>query len=115
MEIKLISLLKQQRAYWKQRGQIKWVTLGDASTKFFHADATVKFRGNFITQLRDEQGTIVTEHSDKANLIWQAFKERLGSSDYMNTSYDLASHFVNPPDLSSLVQPFSKQEIDSVV
>jgi hypothetical protein len=32
LEAKLISLLSQQKAYWKQRGQIKWVTLGDAST-----------------------------------------------------------------------------------
>jgi hypothetical protein len=28
-------LLSNQRIYWKQRGQIKWATLGDAGTKFF--------------------------------------------------------------------------------
>lgn len=32
---KLISLLKQQKLYWRQRGTIKWVKFGDASTKFF--------------------------------------------------------------------------------
>jgi len=41
LELKLISLLQQQKAYWKQRGAVKWVTLGDASTKFFHANATM--------------------------------------------------------------------------
>lgn len=39
----LISLL-DQRSYWKQRGKIKWVKLGDASTKFFHKHATIKYR-----------------------------------------------------------------------
>jgi len=42
LELELQNLLKQQKAYWKQRGQIKWVTLGDASTKKFHAHATIK-------------------------------------------------------------------------
>lgn len=40
---KLVSLLKQQKAYWKQRGQVKWVTLGDTNSHFFRANATVKF------------------------------------------------------------------------
>jgi len=35
LEKKLYSLLKQHHIYWKQRGSIKWVTLGDASTSFF--------------------------------------------------------------------------------
>jgi hypothetical protein len=50
------SLLKQQKIYWKHRGQIKWATLGDASTKFFHANATIKFRRNLITCLEDNAG-----------------------------------------------------------
>ena len=39
---KMFSLLEQQRTYWRQRGNIKWVTLGDAGTKFFHANATIR-------------------------------------------------------------------------
>lgn len=54
---------------------MKWVTLGDASTKFFHANAIVKYRRNLITQLVNDQGDyfsiIVT---DKAALIWDSFK-----------------------------------------
>jgi hypothetical protein len=41
----LISLLKKQRIYWKQRGTINWVKLGDAGTSFFHANATIRHRG----------------------------------------------------------------------
>lgn len=31
----LMKLLEQQKEYWKQRGRIKWVTLGDENTKYF--------------------------------------------------------------------------------
>lgn len=39
---KLISLLKQQRTYWMQRGKVRWVKEGDAGTKFFHGHATIR-------------------------------------------------------------------------
>jgi hypothetical protein len=42
MKLHLASLLKQQLAYWKQRGKIKWVTLGDENSRFFHAMASNK-------------------------------------------------------------------------
>jgi len=45
----LVSLLEQQRIYWKQRGSIKWVQMGDVGTKFFHNNATIKYRKNLIT------------------------------------------------------------------
>lgn len=35
----------------KQRGQVKWVILGDAGSKFFHAHATIRFMTNLITHL----------------------------------------------------------------
>lgn len=66
---KLLALLEQQRIYWMQRGSIKWATLGDAGTKFFHANATIRHRGNLIKSLTDVSGNVVTSHLDKANLI----------------------------------------------
>jgi hypothetical protein len=63
----------------------------------------------------DDSGNLLVSHSDKANLIWLAFKERLGTTAFTTLSYDLASHFLAPPDLAILVAPFTKLEIDSVV
>jgi len=62
---KLILLLKQHKAYWKQRGIVKWVTLGDASTKFFHAHATARYRRNLITQLYGESGQVFLSALEK--------------------------------------------------
>ena len=114
LETKLTSLLQQHRAYWKQRGHIKWVTLGDASTKFFHAQATIKHRRNFITRLDNDQGSSFYSHHEKAELIWLSFKERLGTSNPSPLHFDLPSFFVNNTDLSSLVLEFSRAEVDVV-
>jgi hypothetical protein len=38
-------------------------TLWDASTKFFHAQAIVKYRRNLITQLLDDEGNTVVNHN----------------------------------------------------
>lgn len=48
---KLISLLRQQRTYWKQRRKIRWVREGDAGTRFFHAHATIRHRKNKISSI----------------------------------------------------------------
>lgn len=57
---KLLDLLEQQRIYRKQRGTIKWATLGDARTKFFHANATLRHRNNTITSLKMKGVTLST-------------------------------------------------------
>lgn len=115
LEHKLSSLLHQQHIYWKQRGALKWVTLGNASTKFFYANATIKYRRNLITFLEDSTGHIVTTHEDKVEQIWIPFKERLGVSSFSGINFNLLSLLQSGHDLSSLVTPFEKQEIDLVV
>lgn len=79
---KLLALLKQQKIYWKQRGIVKWVKFGDAGTKFFHANATIRQRRNLITSLEDVSGNLQTNHGAKANILWEAYKSRLGVSEF---------------------------------
>jgi len=115
LENKLQTLLQHQRLYWKQRGKIKWVTLGDAPTKFFHANATIKYRRNLITMLEDDAGSSMVDHQAKAELIWTAFKARLGVSSYTDMSIDLGFFFQNTVDTDTLTEPFSTEDIDAVV
>ena len=61
----LLQLLEQQKIYWKQRGSIKWVKFGDASTHFFHANATIRHRGNLIKELQADDGSLVSDHAGK--------------------------------------------------
>lgn len=91
------------------------MTLGDASTKFFHANATIKYRRNLITQLINDQGQQLLTRNDKVALIWDSFKQRLGASNFTSLSFDLQSLLDNSTDLTSLVVAFSHAEIDAVV
>ena len=112
---KLTSLLEQQRIYWKQRGTIKWVKFGDEGTKFFHANATIKFNRNLITTLKDPNGSLVSNHEQKATILWEAFKERLGKTEFQQMLFDLQV-LINPAtNLHDLDIPFSTEEIDEVV
>jgi hypothetical protein len=48
--------------------------------KCFRAQATVKYKINFISQVMDDSGNLLVSHHDKANLVWLSFKERLGTT-----------------------------------
>jgi hypothetical protein len=48
----VISLLQNQRTYWKQRGKIKWIKLGNENKRFFHSKATINYRHDYIAMLK---------------------------------------------------------------
>jgi hypothetical protein len=49
----VIALLQNQKTYWKQRGKIKWVKLGNENTRFFQTKAKINYRHNYISMLRN--------------------------------------------------------------
>jgi hypothetical protein len=111
----LEKLLEQQRVYWKQRGQIKWATFGEENTKFFYASATIRHNKNSILSLKDKDGLDRFSHEEKAGIIWEAFKDRLGSSVFSEIHFDLNELLQPVSDLEELHSPFSNEEIDSIV
>jgi hypothetical protein len=115
----IITLLQNQKAYWKHRGKIKWVKLGDANTKFFHSKAIVNYRHNYIAILKNKNLAEITDHDGKASILWNAFKERMGSSDNPTMHFNL-QETLDTPTLTeeqkcSLGLPFSSKEIDEVI
>lgn len=112
---KLLFLLEQQRIYWRQRGAIKWATLGDAGTKFFHANATIRNRRNAIASLKNDNGDIASSHLEKESILWNSFKHRLGQSEYSEMSFDLSTLIQRHDNLESLEERFTVEEIDGVV
>jgi hypothetical protein len=110
----LTSLLESKRTYWKQRNTVRWVTLGDENTSFFHTMATISHKKNFIISIRNTEGIYFTEHEQKANLLWEAYKQRLGCSEHTNMAYNLSS-ILTEHDLAHLDSEFSEQEIECVI
>jgi hypothetical protein len=112
---KLVSLLKQQRTYWRQRGKINWVKEGDACTKYFHAHATIRQRKNNIACLLNDTGVTITDHEQKAKLLWETFKERLGKSEFRGLLFNLDNLLTASGNLDTLDAPFNRLEIDNVI
>jgi hypothetical protein len=110
----LSQLLDSKRKYWKQRNTIRWVKFGDENTQFFHSLATITHKRNFIVSLTNGEGDLITDHVKKANLIWNAFRERLGVSDFEGISYELGE-LLQEHDLTDLDVDFTNEEMDTVI
>jgi hypothetical protein len=115
LSIHVQSLLEQQKVYWKQRGNIKWATCGDAGTKLFHANATVRHKQNSITTLRNYSGHDISSHEGKAEILYDEFKKRLGTSDFTSMGVDLNTLIHATEDLSCLESPLTEEEVNSIV
>jgi hypothetical protein len=68
-----------------------------------------------ITTLEDDNRLTHSSHFPKANLLWEAYKERLGSSDSPSMHFNLADLLHRSEVLGCLDEPFSHEEIDEVI
>ena len=110
----LASLLESKRIYWKQRNTVRWVKFGDENSSFFHTMATIAHKRNFIFSLTKHDGTVVTEHEQKANLLWESYKQRLGICEFSNIHYDLST-LLTEHNLDHLDTEFSQTEIEAII
>lgn len=112
------ATVKNQKIYWKQRGKIKGVKIGDENSKFFHARATINHRHNHIAILQNEDQVDIFEHARKAAILWDAFKKRLGTSQETNMHFDLHGLYEHHHDqtlFDNFEKPFTDEEINDVV
>lgn len=85
----LTNLLERKRIYWRQRNTIRRVKFGDENTSFFQAIATINHRKNYIVSISTPDSTLLTDHDQKANYIFESFKKRLGVSEFAGNVFDL--------------------------
>jgi hypothetical protein len=90
-------------------------TLGDENTNFFHANTTIKHNKNTIMVIQDKDGHKKFKHEEKEMLIWEAFKERLGTCEFSCIHFNLDNLLKEQEGLDKMVNPFCKEEIDSII
>jgi hypothetical protein len=83
------------------------VQLGDENTSLFHSIATISHRKNFITALSTGEVSL-TDHDQKAQLLWDNFKLRMCITEFKGISYDLSTLLTTfPMDHLELDRDFS--------
>jgi hypothetical protein len=89
--------------------------LGDEITKFFHANGTVKHNRNFIRSPKNSKDVVHFQHEEKAHILWEAFKDRLGQSEFTEIFFDLQTLLQPIDELDDLVNLFTTEEIDGII
>jgi hypothetical protein len=123
LESNLRSVVKKQlekwlhymNLYWRKRYTVNRIKLGDECTKFFHGMATISYRINSISQIMNDQGVWVTDHQGKVGLLWNSFRNRMGTTSSPTMLFDLASMIVAADGLDALADPILHSEVDAVV
>ena len=104
-----------QKTYWKQRSKIRWIKEGDSGTKFFHTHATIKHRKNTISSLTNDQEAVLTDHEQKAHILWESFEGSLGTSKEEEMLFNLDQLIPRSAQLLELNNVFTREEIDGVI
>lgn len=110
-----MQLLRYKNDYWRKCYTATWVKFGDEDTKFFHAAATERYRRNNITHLEAQDGRIATEHNEKAAILLETYKTRMGHTENPIMHFDLSNLVQMHEHLDILSEPFTKEKIDAVV
>ena len=77
--------------------------------------ASERYRKNNIASLTTSDGMTIEDDTGKESLTYQAFKDRMGSSQPCNMKFDLARIIKKCEGLDDLTLPFTHDEIDTVI
>jgi hypothetical protein len=90
-------------------------TLVDENIKFFHSTATIRKNKNGIRSLIDEQGLEKFGHDEKASILWESFRSRLGVYEFTHMYFNLSSLLHRTDNMHILEEHFSHEEINGII
>jgi len=90
----LSRLIANRATYWRQRGKVRHCISGDENTAYHHQCATIRLQRNNIKLLQVDD-TPVFSHSGKESILFNFFKDLLGSSGHSTVSFDLGELFAD--------------------
>lgn len=66
---KLNDLLLYEESYWKRIAKTFWLEEGDTNSSFFSRNCFQQEKINFISVLKSDDGTLITDHKDLCSLL----------------------------------------------
>ena len=110
---KLDELLMKQEIFWAQRSRVSWLQHEDKNTKFFHAKASQRRRGNHIQSIKDRDGNWVEEIEDIVGVATNYFDSlfNAGTCSQMEDCLNTVMSKVTPDMQQMLSSEFTADEI----
>lgn len=114
-QLELWQWLKNKESLWAQKSRIQWLKEGDRNTKFFHTMASIRKRKNNFSSLLSKYANLVSPADIKNEAV--SYFKSLFKEDHHNrpTLNDLEFKKLFPWQAEKLIEPVSRDEIDSAV
>ncbi|XP_060200341.1 uncharacterized protein LOC132628591 [Lycium barbarum] len=77
----LIQHVKKEEAFWRQKVGLKWITDGDANTKFFHSVINTKRRKMHMNKIKKENDTWIEGEDNIASEAVKFFEDQFTFQD----------------------------------
>ena len=81
---RIVELNHREEIMWQQRSRIRWLSVGDKNTRFFHLRASQRRRKNKITKLRKPDGQFTEDVRELSNLAMSFYKDLYRSEGVEN-------------------------------
>jgi hypothetical protein len=114
LKLKALRLASLQRTIARKESHVLWLREGHAPTKFFHMYVNARGRKKCISHLVHGGWTLISEE-DKAEAAFSFFTDLLGTTPARSNLIDLGTIGLPRQDLSHLCQPFTEDEVWSVI
>ncbi|KAL9687823.1 hypothetical protein QQ045_032230 [Rhodiola kirilowii] len=115
--------LCREEIMWQQRSRVSWLKAGDNNTAFFHRKANGRRKANVISQLRDAEGCIQTNHEVMQSVAVKYFagifsfqrEQAAASPDDIRASMADLSSRVTSSHNDLLLSPYTERDIYAAV
>lgn len=106
LHFQLDHWLKNSELFWKQKSREKWLSDGDANSKFFHRSTIIQSRANRIVYVKNPLNELVFDW-DSIGSCFLNFYKNLFNSDHDSSSPPY------PHDLDHLFHPCISEDVNS--
>ena len=113
----ITELVDKENRLWFQRSKVLWAKQGDRNSKYFHSQATQRWRKNTIQKLRSSSGQWKSNNTEVAEILIGYFQELYTSAN--QTPCDATTMSIEKiisPDLNNqLEQEFTAWEVQKEI
>jgi hypothetical protein len=122
LEAEIRDTERKEAIVWRTKSRIRWLSLGDAPTKYFHAQLRAKHARETIVALETSTGETVTTDEGLLRTVQTEFEQWFGANpgiranqEGIDNALELVTGRLSPEENQALVAEPSDREILQIV